>query len=51
LTADNIAAAIRTAVSDENMKARASALGERIRAENGVANAIEIIERYMRDER
>ncbi|MBC7811226.1 MAG: glycosyltransferase family 1 protein [Burkholderiales bacterium] len=48
LTADNLAAAIRMTTSDENMKARASALGEHIRAEYGVANAVNAIESYMK---
>jgi Erythromycin biosynthesis protein CIII-like, C-terminal domain len=37
LTADTLAAAIRTAVTDSGMRARAAALGEQIRAEDGVA--------------
>jgi UDP:flavonoid glycosyltransferase YjiC (YdhE family) len=45
LTAERLADAIQTAVSDSTMRARAAALGKKIRAENGVAQAIEIIER------
>ncbi len=44
LTADNLTEAIGRAVSDEEMRKKAAYLGERIRAENGVAQAISIIE-------
>lgn len=44
LTSDNLAQAIERAVSDEAMRKRAASLGERIRAENGVAQAVKIIE-------
>jgi len=46
LTSERLAAAITTATTDQNMQARAAALGERIRAEDGVARAIEIIEGF-----
>jgi sterol 3beta-glucosyltransferase len=46
LTAERLAAAITCAVTDKDMRARAATLGERIRAEDGVGRAIEIIERY-----
>ena len=46
LTAEKLAEAINTAVNDSALRARAAALGERIRAENGVARAVEIIERH-----
>ena len=46
LTAEKLAAAINTAVNDSAMRARAAALGEKIRAEDGVARAVEIIERH-----
>jgi UDP:flavonoid glycosyltransferase YjiC (YdhE family) len=49
LTAEKLAAAIQTAVSDNAMRARAAALGEKIRTENGVARAVEIIERHAAD--
>lgn len=45
LTVDGLAAAISAAVSEPGMAQRAAEVGERIRAENGVANAVEIIER------
>jgi UDP:flavonoid glycosyltransferase YjiC (YdhE family) len=47
LTAERLATAIRTATSDEIMKASARALGEKIRAEDGVARAVEVFHRYL----
>jgi sterol 3beta-glucosyltransferase len=44
LTVDRLAEAIRCAVTDPAMRRNAAALGERIRAENGVARAVEAIE-------
>jgi len=46
LTAEKLAEAIQTVVSDSAMRARAAALGEKIRAENGIACAAELIERH-----
>ena len=46
LTAEKLAEAINTAVNDSSMRARAAALGEKIRAENGATRAVEIIERH-----
>ena len=50
LTADNLAEAIRTAVSDITMQQKARQMGEKIRAEDGVSNAVtaiqSIIENY-----
>jgi sterol 3beta-glucosyltransferase len=43
LTPEALAAAIRAAVSDDHMRRRAEALGEALRAESGIANAIEAI--------
>jgi len=43
LTAARLAETIATALNDEAMRARAAALGERIRAEDGVARAVNII--------
>jgi sterol 3beta-glucosyltransferase len=48
LTADRLAKALDRAVHDGAMAARASALGARIRAENGVARAVTAIERIVR---
>lgn len=41
LTAERLAGALRAAAFDEAMRRRAAMLGERIRAENGVAAAVE----------
>ncbi len=46
LTAEKLAGAINVAVNDSALRARAAALGEKIRAENGVARAVELIERH-----
>jgi sterol 3beta-glucosyltransferase len=43
LTADRLAEAIRMAVQDVAMQNRADELGKKIRAEDGVARAVEII--------
>jgi len=45
LTAARLAAAITTAVADRDMQARAAALGGKIRAEDDVTRAVEVIER------
>jgi UDP:flavonoid glycosyltransferase YjiC (YdhE family) len=47
LTADRLAGAIRTAVTDAGMKQLAHSYGEAIRAENGIGNAVKIIQRYF----
>jgi sterol 3beta-glucosyltransferase len=47
LTVDNLASAIRSAVSDAEMQRRVAALGEKLRAENGVARAVSIIEQTI----
>jgi sterol 3beta-glucosyltransferase len=47
LTAKRLAAAITVATTDQDMRARAAALGERIRAEDGIARTIEIIEGFI----
>ncbi|MBA2682007.1 MAG: glycosyltransferase family 1 protein [Ktedonobacteraceae bacterium] len=44
LNADNLTQALDRALSDREMRKRAAALGERIRAENGIAQAMTIIE-------
>jgi sterol 3beta-glucosyltransferase len=46
LTAERLAQAINTAVNDSVLRARAAAFGERIRAENGVVRAVEVIEHH-----
>lgn len=47
LTVDKLSAAIHTATTDPKIRARANALGEAIRAEDGVANAVKIIQQYL----
>ena len=48
LSAERLAGAIRIAVSDTGIKRRAAVLGERIRAERGLENAVRAIERQGR---
>ncbi|QDV36180.1 glycosyltransferase [Tautonia plasticadhaerens] len=45
LTADRLAGAIRQATGDMEMRTRAQRLGERMRSEDGVGRAVEVIER------
>ncbi len=47
LTAEGLAAAIRAAVADEALCARAAAVGAAVRAERGIDGAIDVIERYL----
>lgn len=47
LSAGRLARAIRKATHDEGMRARATALGERIRAEDGVGRAVSVISRWL----
>jgi sterol 3beta-glucosyltransferase len=49
LTAERLAEAIHAAVTDAALRARALAFGEKVRAENGVARAVEVIERHAKD--
>jgi sterol 3beta-glucosyltransferase len=49
LTAGRLAHAMRVAVTDEAMRKRAAALGETIRAEDGVGNAVRLFNRIVRD--
>jgi sterol 3beta-glucosyltransferase len=46
LTAERLPAAITRAVTDQELRTRAAELGERIRAEDSVGRAIEVIERH-----
>lgn len=46
LTSESLANAIHTTLNDQGIRARAAALGEKIRAEDGIARAVEIIEQY-----
>ncbi len=45
LGAQQLAQAIRSAVSDQGMRQNAAALGKKIQTENGVASAVDIIEK------
>jgi sterol 3beta-glucosyltransferase len=47
LSAERLAAAIDVAVSDAGIRQRAAALGAQIRAEDGIANAVRVIEGYL----
>ncbi len=49
LTADRLATAIAVAVSDAKMQQQAKAIGAAVRAEDGVKQAVEVVQRY-RDE-
>ncbi len=44
LTAEQLAQAISTTISDQTMRQRAAALGERIRAEDGIGHAVAVIQ-------
>lgn len=44
LTADRLAAAIQTAVTDQSMRRQAAELGTKIQAENGIARAVDILQ-------
>jgi sterol 3beta-glucosyltransferase len=47
LSVERLAAAIIAATNDHDMQRRATALGQRIRAENGAAKAVEIVFRHL----
>jgi sterol 3beta-glucosyltransferase len=47
LTADKLAAAITAAVTDSSMIEKADGIGEQIRAEDGIGNAVRIIEKIV----
>jgi UDP:flavonoid glycosyltransferase YjiC (YdhE family) len=47
LSVDRLTGAIRTAVSDASMRARATELGQKIRSEKGVDRALEVIEAQL----
>jgi sterol 3beta-glucosyltransferase len=47
LTAERLAVAIRRAVEDESMRACAAALGEKLRAEDGIGNAIAVMHQHL----
>ena len=47
LRAENLAAAITAAVTDPQINRRAARIGKAIKAENGVSDAVNLIERYF----
>ncbi|MBM3121917.1 MAG: glycosyltransferase family 1 protein, partial [Chloroflexi bacterium] len=47
LTADRLALALQSATTDTGMQARAARLGEAIRAEDGIGNAVRVIEESL----
>ena len=47
LSAENLAKLISTCINDKSMRIKAKALGKRIESENGVENAVNIIEKYL----
>jgi UDP:flavonoid glycosyltransferase YjiC (YdhE family) len=47
VTADNLAFALRQTVDDKAIIQRAAALGQLIRAEDGVGNAVEVLGRIQ----
>ena len=47
LSAEALAEAITLAVTDQGMRVRAAALGRRIRAEDGVGNAVRLFQHYL----
>ena len=47
LTVQRLADAITQAVADKEMHRQAAAMGERIRAEDGVARAVETVSKYV----
>ncbi len=49
LSAQALATAIQVAVSDEEMRSRAEALGRKIREEDGVANAVAAFQHYLKE--
>jgi len=51
LTADRLANAISSAVTDRRMRQRASEYGATLRTENGVDNAVKIVKRYFGEPR
>jgi sterol 3beta-glucosyltransferase len=51
LTAERLAEAIEIAASDEEIRRRAQALGQKIRAEDGVGRAVPLIERLLEQQR
>ncbi len=51
LTVDSLSRAIETVMNDSEMREKASALGRRLREENGTANAAEFIDQWAKNHR
>jgi UDP:flavonoid glycosyltransferase YjiC (YdhE family) len=49
VTAEQLAAALRKVTTDAALRRRAATLGERIRAEDGVGQAVAVIQDYLRE--
>lgn len=47
LSAETLAEAITTAVTNSGIRAKAEVLGEKVRAEDGVGKAVEVLSRYV----
>lgn len=47
LSIDLLASAIHESIANKEMRSRAAMLGQQIRSEHGVTNAVEAIERYL----
>jgi sterol 3beta-glucosyltransferase len=47
LSVERFAAALSTVLHDSGMRERAASLGAKITAENGVTQAVQIIQKYM----
>jgi len=50
LTGERLAAAIHEAVTNTSIKRKAAELGQNIRAEEGIANAVAIVDRFMQQQ-
>ncbi|HQZ21448.1 MAG TPA: glycosyltransferase [Thermoflexales bacterium] len=48
LTTEKLAAAIQSAITNKTMREKAAALGEKIRAEEGIANAVRVFDQMAR---
>jgi sterol 3beta-glucosyltransferase len=48
LTAEKLASAIQTAVTNQEMRQRAATLGKKIQAENGITNAVAVINKIAK---
>ena len=51
LTSKRLAAAIHEAVTNTSMKRKAAELGQNIRAEEGIENAVVIVDRFMQQQK